>query len=272
MSEKCSGNVRFFNDSIIVKEFNSPYACGSREFDNSRKYNKEDLTEFEKDYRNLKRAQNNIRDIINANITPYTKFLTLTCKENVLDYKQIKRMFTTFLQAMKREGFNLRYLGVLEHQKGRGLKNNDDGAYHIHLVVFNNEKIPYEIINKHWNGITQIKILNGLRLKDNEKINSVAWYVCKYITKDNLKEYNRHCYFCSKGLYRPLQVQIPYCDYDSEDEDIQKSEEFNNNLQDILKQYKLISKSSYEFNIDLKDSVINQKIQTKKYEVLRNVT
>ena len=178
MSQLTSGCVRVFNDYIEVKEYKNHYSCGPRDYEikreDKKKERKNNNIEFVKESKNLKRAQQNVRDIINANILPHSKFLTLTCKDNILEYSKIKRMFTTFVQAMKREGFTLRYLGVLEHQKARGLKNNDEGALHIHLIVFNDEFIPFEIINKHWNGYTDIHILNGLRVKDNQKINKLV--------------------------------------------------------------------------------------------------
>ena len=138
------GSVTVFMNCIEIKTYSLPYKCGSRDYEINKDKNNAN-SEYIKRSDNLSRARKKIFSIVNANLTSHTKFLTLTCRENILDYSKIKRMFTTFVQAMKREGFKLRYLGVLEHQLERGKKNGDSGAYHIHLVIFNDEYIPFVI-------------------------------------------------------------------------------------------------------------------------------
>lgn len=157
---------------------------------------------------NLSRARQTVRRIIWANLTPHTKFLTLTVKENVTDVKEFRRMYTTFLQAMKREGYDLDYLYVLERQKR--------GAIHAHCVIFNDEKIPLKILKKCWHyGRSEIKILNGLKYKSEERICDVGAYVCKYITKESVTEWGSRTYNCSKGLKRPIEISLKqYGDYD----------------------------------------------------------
>lgn len=148
---------------------------------------------------NLSRARQNVRRIVWANLTPHTKFLTLTTKENVTDVKKFRRMFTTFLQEMKRNGYNLSYLYVLERQKR--------GAIHAHLVIFNDEKISLKVLKKCWHyGNENIHILNGLKYKSSESICDVGAYVCKYITKESVTEWGTRTYNCSKNLKRPVSL------------------------------------------------------------------
>lgn len=224
--EYSSGKVIVTNDHIKFVRYKIPYKSGAREHEIKKvNFNNPD---FEKQDKNLFRAQAKVEEIINANVLEHSKFLTLTTADTVLDEKAFRRRLQTFIQAMSREGFKLRYLGVLERQKKRGAKEGNSGSIHAHLIIFNDEFIPFDIINKHWKGKTDIHILNGLKYDTGEKIENVARYVCKYITKDNLNDFNKHVYFCSKGLQRPAEFNIPvyklsddtYC-YDNEDERIQ---------------------------------------------------
>lgn len=201
-----AGKVYATQNTILVKKYNYPYKLGKREHKVEKNPNREN---FEKREDNLFRARTKVKNVINSNLSPHTKFLTLTTQNTVLDEKLFRRKLTTFFQAMKRENYSLRYLYVLERQKERGKKEGNEGSFHAHIIIFNDEYIPYEIINKHWKGNTDIHILDGLKYDDNEKINSVADYVCKYITKENLNDFNKHCYFTSNNLIKPLEFSLP---------------------------------------------------------------
>ena len=155
-----------------------------------------DIEDFEsKRDDNLFRARQNIRRIIWCNITPYTKFLTLTYADTVLDNDVVIYDFKQFIKNLRRKGFNVPYLYITEHQKGRGVHENNEGCLHIHAVLFTDDYIPYEIINKAWGkGYTDIH-----RLKD---INNLGAYVCKYLTKEEFNLYHKHSYHISRGLKR----------------------------------------------------------------------
>ena len=273
------GTVSIFQKHIDIKTYKVPYKCGPRNYDIDRKKAKkereENNIEYKKRSNNLGRARQRVFEIVNANVTPHTKFLTLTCRENILDYVKIKRMFTTFVQAMKREGYQLRYVGVLEHQINRGLKNGDKGAYHIHLVVFNNEKIPFELINKHWDGFTDIHVLNGLRYGSEEKIRNVGAYVCKYITKEACTEYMSHVYFCSKGLLKPIKVSMPIVKLDNGEFVKDYSTKFYDTYSELLQHYKFNKNHySYEFSYTVKNPTtghltdIHQKISYSRGDLI----
>lgn len=158
---------------------------------------------------NLFRARQSVRRIIWCNVTPYSKFLTLTTEDTILDVKKFKRMLQTFFQQMKRYGYPLKYLYVLERQLERGLKEGNVGSLHAHIVVFNNEKIPLDILNKAWHyGRSELKVINGLRFDNNEPVRDIGAYICKYITKESEMEFGSRCYNCSVGLKRPKEVRI----------------------------------------------------------------
>lgn len=178
-----------------------------------------DLPEDERQKRadNLFRARRNVRQIIWSNITAHTKFLTLTYAKTVLDKKQVEHDLQIFFTAMKRQGFKLRYCYVLENQKERGAKEGNEGCLHVHLVIFNDEFIPFDVINKCWkHGSTDIKILDGLRYKgNNERVRDAGAYICKYITDENLHEFCTKTFRCSIGLKRPQVYSIyAYGGYD----------------------------------------------------------
>lgn len=165
---------------------------------------------------NLSRARQTVRRIIWQNMTPHTKFLTLTCEDICLDKKVFMRRLTTFFQAMSRQGYDLRYLYVLERQLERGRKEGNAGTIHAHIVVFNDEKIPLKVLKKAWkHGRTEIHILNELRYKKTqdgykrgEKVNDVGAYVSKYITKGAELEWGARCFNCSVGLDRPTEFSL----------------------------------------------------------------
>jgi hypothetical protein len=189
-----------------------------------------------KEERNLTLARRNIRRLIWCNKTRYTKFLTLTYAEDMQDREQVLYDFKIFCKNMARKGYKLNYLYVLEHQKERGKKyDQGEGAIHIHLVIFNNEFIPWEIIKASW-GKGNIEIEKGRDVKD------LAVYVCKYLTKDTLAEYNSRSYSASKGLNRPIERKITL-------------KEGDNLIQELLGAGEVVYQNSY--NILCEDIITN---------------
>lgn len=155
-----------------------------------------------KEDKSLARARREIRRIIWCNLNKYSKFLTLTYKENMQDIQQFYYDWQIFTTNMKRKGYRLNYLYVLEHQKERGIKyNQGEGAIHAHVVIFNDEYIPWEVIKTSWkHGVIDLH-----KIRD---IGNLGAYVCKYLTKDALAEYNSKSYHCSQGLKRSVERKI----------------------------------------------------------------
>ena len=196
----------FCGDYCILKEYSMPYVLGEHKEHNFRNF---DNTDREKRIDNLKRARDRVAALVYANLTPHTKFLTLTTKECILDVPVFQRKLQTFLQAMKRNGYDLNYLYVYERQKKRGLKEGNIGALHVHMIIFNDEKIDLNILKKCWHyGNIDIHMLDGLRKGGNasELIRNPAAYVCKYITKESVAEWNEKTYRTSKGLKKPVEI------------------------------------------------------------------
>lgn len=191
-----------------------------------------------KSEKSLARSRREIRRLIWANMGKYSKFLTLTYAENMQDLQTFYHDWKMFVQRMKRKGFTLQYLYVLEYQ--------ERGAIHAHVIIFNDEYIPIEAIESAWgNGFVKINAIKEIR--------NLGAYVCKYLTKETLSEYNSKSYHASKGLIRPVERKITLHDTD----DIKR---------ELLSKAKVVYESDYYITID--DIVTN----TVNYSQLQMTT
>lgn len=221
--------IVFYGRYVEKKEYLTPFKVGKRE-KHKKKYvapdfkiidSIDEIPKYVKFENSLSRTRKSIYDLISCNVAFYPKFLTLTCKESILDYDKFLYEMKLFFKRMKRKGFDLKYIWVAEHQAKRGLKEGNEGSYHAHIIIFNDEYIPFEVINSCWNGNTDIHIFESCRYKDNiktdEKIKNVSAYVTKYITKENLAEFGKNLYHCSRGLNRPIEIrEIAHQYYDKD--------------------------------------------------------
>lgn len=176
----------------------------------------------------LTRARRNIRRIIWSNLSKYSKFLTLTYAENMQDLDKFYFDWRMFVQSMSRKGYTLKYLYVLEYQ--------ERGSIHAHVLLFNDEYVPWQTIKESWShGIIDIH-----KIRD---IGNLGAYVCKYLTKDTLAEYNSKSYHCSRGLKRPVERKIT----------LAESESF---IQELLARGDVVYTNKY--NITYDDIVANE--------------
>lgn len=163
------------------------------------------------------RARKRIFDIISCNVDVIPdyhgniqrpKFWTLTFAENVQNVKEANKEFTDFNKRLSYHlyGLNrnvLKYVCIPEFQKR--------GAIHFHVLYFNLPYVDQKEFSKIWdNGFVFVE-----SVKDTDKIENFAKYVCKYISKENSKGesnfeiykekdlLNTKRYFCSRGLRRP---------------------------------------------------------------------
>lgn len=181
-------------DTVEVYEYSTPLSVGhSRNYDIVRR----DSTDEEcvKRNGNLYRARQSVRRIIWSNQGKYTKFVTLTYAETVLDVKTVRYDIQQFVRRMRRLGYDMKYLYVLEQQKKRGEKEGNSGCLHVHMLIFIDKFVPFQDINKCWKkGSTDIQAVDN--------INNLGAYVSKYITKDNFAYFGKKCYACSLNLNR----------------------------------------------------------------------
>lgn len=180
-------------DIVELYEYRIPISVEKREHEII-KGSKEETTKRED---NLRRAQAEIRRYVWNNITKYSKFITLTYAETCLDYDKVLFDMKMFFKNLSREGYSkLKYLWILEHQKGRGVKENNEGSLHVHLVLFLDDFLPFQILNKCWKqGSTDIEKIDD--------VDNVGAYICKYLTKEEFDLFERNSYHISRGLPKP---------------------------------------------------------------------
>lgn len=228
----------FCDDYVIIKEYSVPVRVGTRDYE-IKKRNKNEVENYKKSNLSVSRTRMKIHELISCNVGQYPKFLTLTSAKTCLNVDDFRKRLKSFFKSMKNNGYDLKYLYVLERQKKRGKKEGNEGSWHAHIIIFNDEYIPFEIINKYWNGNTDIKILNDYKFEDNkqtdEKIKNVASYVVKYITKDNISDFGSRFYACSRNLKRPVVYRSEGIGYYNDDGkllhyDEDKSKSFINNF------------------------------------------
>lgn len=164
--------------------------------------NKEDYTkkaDTEKSEYSLYRAREAIRRIIMTNVTEYTKLVTLTYAEANFDYKKLSDDLMVFFKYLKRKGYTSPYLYITENQKERGQREGNEGSLHAHILFFTDVYIPFKTLKDSWlYGSVDVH-----KLKD---VKHLGAYVCKYLTKANLKG-NIRAYRTSKGLKKPLEIE-----------------------------------------------------------------
>lgn len=191
-----------------------------------------------------RRAKTKIFDLIVCNVDKHlsyankkerVKFLTLTFKENITDIEKANEEISKFFKRLSYELFNVRtnvikYLTVPELQKR--------GAIHYHIVLFNCPYIQQKKMLQIWSagGV----YINAISTNNAEK---VAKYITKYIAKginvdeekettniNNIEENqgekkltdyqlyksygleNKKRYFCSRGLFKPLELKCQAID------------------------------------------------------------
>jgi len=158
-----------------------------------------------------KRAKDNLFLTADCNINKWSKFLTLTFKEITLDYKDAQKKFNQFTRQFKRIfGENLKYTKISERQKKRGLKENNQGSWHFHLLVYNSQKIEFDKLKKCWSyGSIDIKNVNKLK----RNWIDLPIYFTKYFTKEKGEiALNDNLVSHSQGLKKP---KIIYQDYET---------------------------------------------------------
>lgn len=189
-------------DTVEVYQYSSAIKVGhERAYDIVRRDGSVIDDELVKRSDSLYRSRQTLRRLIWANQGKYTKFVTLTYRETVLDVKQVRRDITTFVQKMRRKGYTMNYVYVLENQKDRGEKEGNDGCLHVHMLIFNDEFLSLDLLNSCWkHGSTDISAL--------EHVTNVGAYVCKYITKEGTRAFGSQVYGCSNGLKRPAEERF----------------------------------------------------------------
>ena len=143
----------------------------------------------------LSRARKDLRRLINSNIEKYSKFLTLTFKENVTDLDYANYEFKKFILRLNYNyKIKVKYSVVIEFQ--------ERGAIHYHCILYNLiQKIDVNELSGIWkNGFIKINAINN--------VDNVGAYVCKYMTKaEDPRLKGRKMYFNSRNLNKPKEIK-----------------------------------------------------------------
>ena len=143
----------------------------------------------------LSRARKDLRRIINSNIQKYSKFLTLTFKENITDLDFANNEFKKFIKRLNYHyGIKIKYSTVIEFQ--------ERGAIHYHCILYNlTQKVDVKELQGIWKqGFIKINAIDS--------VDNVGAYVCKYMTKtDDDRLLGRKMYFNSRGLNKPQEIK-----------------------------------------------------------------
>lgn len=148
----------------------------------------------EKEDKSLNRTRSRIKDLIDCNVTYFSKFITFTFRENISDRKYVLNALKYFKIKFKDYyKVDFKYLAVLEKQKR--------GAYHFHIICFNSFKFDLDKIQEFWTyGFIQVKKIDSVK--------NIGLYLMKYISKElmflNQIEKNQKFIFVSKGLKSPM--------------------------------------------------------------------
>lgn len=200
--------------------------------------------------RNLEKSMKNLRDLINANVTPCNikkvRFITLTYKENMRDKEKLYTDFKNFNKRFKRyiekiNDITYEYIVCVEAQ-GRG-------AFHLHMIAIFSKAPPFidsaELAQIWGYGFVSIKALNG-------NIDNIGVYLtaylsdldieggapltpellegdieeviteegkCKHVIKGarlKLLPVGINIYRCSRGIKRPQIIRMSYEDAQKE--------------------------------------------------------
>lgn len=154
---------------------------------------------------NIYRTQNALMFLINANITTYSKFITLTTDEPIYNREEFIKKFQLFnLRFKRRYGFKLPYVAVLERQYKRQEKFNlPEAPLHIHLIGFLDFYLPFKELKALWGQST-----DSVDVKVIDSTENVGLYLMKYITKE-LVALNKKGYLSSQKLKQPEEVALP---------------------------------------------------------------
>ena len=157
----------------------------------------------------IRRNMNRLRTLISLYFSEHhnTYFITLTCRDEIKDDKEIKVKWDKFIRKLKRKfkKYNLLYIYKFEQQK--------NGKWHIHFLVrdFDNKEISVnnEEVKELWNegGSCTKKVRKSKGNYDEEDIEKVENYMCK-IEQTNKVPNGARLYGTSNNVKMPKAVKM----------------------------------------------------------------
>lgn len=156
--------------------------------------------------RSLRRTKDRIRNLTNTNyVAGRSSFLTLTFKENMVDYDVAFDCWKRFKQMLEYKiGKKLQYMGVVEFQT-KHYEKTGRCAIHFHIALFNIDYLDQKMLYELWNKVTT----GGVNIKSLNEVDNVGAYLTFYLGKDfdgylRFERYkNKKRYFYSRNLKEP---------------------------------------------------------------------
>lgn len=154
-----------------------------------------------KSLKSLQRARRNILEIFEYNLHMNDLVITLTYKDNIIDYETSRKHFDKFIKRMRYKYGSFEYLAIQEKQKR--------GALHYHIILFlysDSKEIYLKDIIKIW-GLGRC----DLDLVDENNYHALPFYFSKYVTdlkKGQVIDANKRFYNTSRGVIRPKKEKI----------------------------------------------------------------
>lgn len=184
--------IKETGDISELKITQNPIAYGfERKHTPERRANRENANE-----QNAKRARRAVHDIVNTNFTEYTKMITLTYAKTNLDYEILSKDYKLFLRYLKRQGITFPYLSITEHQNKRGLKENNAGSLHLHILAFTTAYLPFKTLKDAWGK------RGSVHIEKIDKAKNKGAYVAKYISKETMPP-DKKSYRTSRNIKKP---------------------------------------------------------------------
>lgn len=233
------------NGLIRVYDYDKPLQCKVSKVRDDYSKNEEKQSELNIN-KSLNRTRNNLKNLIDNNVSQFSKFITLTYKATELDRKQVLIDFNRFSDRFEYHYHERpRYVAILEHQKERGKKECNEGSYHIHMILFNDSKIDFKFFE------SKIWVKGSCNTKKVDSTANLGRYLMKYITKEMVIQ--EHV-FNKKNILRSHNLQVVEPIYNKD------------NMQDVVEQIpniKLEYKKNYDVKCFERDSNTHEVIEVK---------
>ena len=214
----CVNTVTIVHETVIPPEESRIEKVDDRHYrvkstGEIREYNERSLCKGDNRH-SLLQSFNQLKMLINCTyVTPsWTKFVTLTYRENMTDNARLREDLRRFWPKLKARFGEFEYIYVKEKQ-GRG-------AWHIHSILFFPFPAPWmenKVVADCWGH----GFVNVQGFKDD--INNLGNYLCAYLTDGGkatkkgarLENYESgvRLFNCSRGVKRPISSRICYEDY-----------------------------------------------------------
>ena len=152
-------------------------------------------TKIENRKKVVTRIRNNVRRLASGNFDENSRFFTATFADNVKEMDYANHEFKKFIQRLKYNYDDFKYLSVVEFQKR--------GAIHYHMLS-DFGYIEHSDLGRLW-GNGHVWIRDLLTANKGNPVTNVGRYIAKYMNKNVLDErlMGKKAYFTSKNLKRP---------------------------------------------------------------------